>query len=83
MAKFSVSIRANIIGTQTLCKIIPQYDGKLRLKSFIEPYGHEENHRHQLRSDCNICGPVVIRIVLFIATLLGWFLAETDVKNSF
>lgn len=58
-------------------------DNSLKLKARIAPHGNEDSIKTELKSDCNMCSPTGVRMVLLIASLEKWRLTNADVKAAF
>lgn len=74
---------ANIISSHTIYKIKINDDQTLKLKARIAPHGNEDSLKNELKSDCCMCAPVGIRIILMVATLNKWKITRADVKSAF
>lgn len=74
---------ANVISSHTIYKIKFNDDKSLKLKARIAPHGNEDSLKNDLRSECCMCSPSGVRIVLSIASLRGWRLSKADVKSAF
>lgn len=62
---------AHIIRSHTLYKTTLEVSGKLRLKAKIAPHGSEDSKKFELRTECPMCPPAGIKLVLTIETLKG------------
>lgn len=60
---------ANVISSHVTYKVKVNDDKSLKLKARIAPHGNEDSLKNELRSDCAMCPPIVIRIILSIAAL--------------
>lgn len=58
-------------------------DQTLALKARIAPHGNEDSIQNQLHSDCCMCPPTGIRIVLMVAAVMAWPLRKADMKSAF
>ena len=79
----TVPSNANVISSHVIYKIKLNDDNSLKLKARIAPHGNQDSMKTDLRSDCCMCSPTGLRIVLMIASLHKWKLAKADVKNAF
>lgn len=74
---------ANVISSHVIYKVKVNDDKSLKLKARIAPHGNEDSIKNELRSDCAMCPPLGVRIILSIATLFAWILTAIDVKTAF
>ena len=74
---------ANVISSHTVYKIKMEENNQLRLKARIAPHGNEDSMKDQLKTDCCMCSPIGIRIILTIATIMKWAIARADAKAAF
>lgn len=74
---------ANIISSHSIYKIKLNDDSILNLKARIAPHGNEDTEKDAMRTDCCMCSPIGIRIVISIATFCGWRIIINDVKTAF
>ncbi len=74
---------ANIIGSHTIYKLKRNDDESLKLKARIAPHGNEDSDTELLRTDCNMCSPVGVRVVYVVATIYGWIVIRIDGKTAF
>lgn len=58
-------------------------DGSLKRKARIAPHSNEDNDKHLMRTDCCMCSPIGIRIVLSVTSYRGWRIVRVDVKTAF
>lgn len=78
-----VPIGENIISGHTLHKFKHNYDGSLKLKYRIAPYGNEDNLKEVLNKYCSTCPQMGLIIVESIASLNGWTFYKVYVKSVF
>lgn len=78
-----VPVNANVIGSHTIYKIKANDDQTLKLKARIAPHGNEDSDKSNLRSDCNMCPPIGIRIVSSTATIRKWRVVRADAETAF
>ena len=74
---------SNVISSHTIYKIKVNDDDTLKMKARIAPHGNEDSIKAELKSDCNMCSPSGIRIILAFAALKGWIVTKADVKAAF
>ena len=79
----AVSDDANIIGSHTIYKIKSNDDKSLKIKARIAPHGNEDSMKSEMKSDCCICSPTGVRIVLTFAALFGWKVRRDDALTAF
>lgn len=79
----SLPRNANVISSHTIYKIKITDDDGLKLKARIAPHGNEDSIKEDLKSDCNMCSPSGVRVVLCIASIKGWRITKADVKAAF
>lgn len=58
-------------------------DHSLKLKARIASHGNEDSLKNELSSDCSMCCPVGMRLLLSTAALRKWLLIKMDVKPAF
>lgn len=73
----------NVIGSHVIYKLKHNDVKSLKLKSRIAPLGNEDSVREELRSDCSMCSPVGMLILLSTVTDNKWYIVKLDVKTSF
>lgn len=78
-----ISKHSNIISSHKIYKIKPIDDKTLKLKPRIAPQGNEDSIKMDMRSDCNMCSPCSVRIVLSPASVKCWRVSNADVKAAF
>lgn len=83
VCKNTVPTDANIINSHTLYKIKMDENSRLKLKARIAPHGNEDSLKTVLRSDCCMCSPVGIRVILMIAAMKKWKVSNADVTSAF
>lgn len=64
---------ANIINSHTIYKVKINEDKPMKLKARIAPHGNEDSLKSVLKSDCCICCPTGLRIVVMISSFLAGF----------
>lgn len=74
---------ANIISSHTIYKIKLNDDSSLKLKARIAPHGNEDCENDIMKSDCCMCSPIGIRILISIATFRGCRVIRIYVKTAF
>lgn len=74
---------ANFISSHTIYKIKIVENGSQKLKSRIAPHCNVYSRKDQLKSDCCMCIPVGICIVLSIASINKWTITKSDDKAVF
>lgn len=65
----SVDSRANVISSNVLYKTKVDEDSKFKLKARIAPHANENSLKYELRSDCSMCAPMGVRILISVAVL--------------
>lgn len=55
---------ANIISSQVIFKIKMLHEKSLKHKAWIAPHGNGNFIRHELKSDCPMCSPIAMLILL-------------------
>lgn len=73
----------NVISSHTIYKVKIIDDQTLKMKAKIKPHGNDDIIKAELRSDCNMCSPSGLIIVLSVASLKGWRITKADVKAEF
>lgn len=58
-------------------------DNSLKLKARIAPHGNEDSLKHELRSDCSMCSPTGIRLLLSYACMNRLRISKIDVTSAF
>lgn len=71
-----------MISSPVIYKFKLLYDQSLNLKACIATHGNEDSKKY-LRSDCAICLPVGMRIILSLVSIRRWRLSKIDVKTAF
>ena len=74
---------ANIISSHAIYKIKLNDDQSLKLKARIAPHGNEDSDKDVMKTDCCMCSPLGIRIVVSVSTYKKWRLIRIDVKTAF
>lgn len=74
---------ANIISFHMAYKIKTEDDGFLQLKARIASHGKKNAMKHMMKSDCAMCSPIGIRLILAIAAIMRWNVTNADVKSAF
>lgn len=78
-----VPVDGNIITSHVLFKVKLLDDGSKMIKASIAPHGNKYRERDNLKTDSATCAPVLMRIVLPIATIKNWHLSKIDFKSAF
>lgn len=81
--KSDVPTDANIISSHTVYKLKVQDDESLCLKARIAPHGNEDSLKSDLKSECSMCSPLGIRVVLTLTAIRRWPIVKADVKSAF
>lgn len=58
-------------------------DNSLKIKSITGPHGNEHSLKHDLLSDCSMCSPVRLRILISTATVNSWYVPKLCSKTAF
>lgn len=59
-------------------------DGKfLKFKTISAPHGNEDSIKHDLQSECSLCSPVGMGILLSIDAVVKLNIFERDLKTAF
>ena len=74
---------SNIIGSHGIFKMKTNDDGSLKLKARIALHGNEDSQKAEMKTDCCICSPTGIRIVVMVAAFFGWCLNLLDSLTAF
>lgn len=64
-------------------KIKVREEEELRWKARITPHGNEYSIKFELKSDCSMCLPLGICMVLTVAMVKTWIIIKPDVKEAF
>lgn len=64
-----VPVHASIAGSNVLYKVKHKDDASLKLKARIVPHGSEGQLKPNLKSDCSMCAPHGVRLLLELAVL--------------
>lgn len=83
VARSDVPSNANIINSHTNYKVKINGYQSLLLKARIAPHSNKNSLKHELRTDCCICSPIGLRIVLMMAAMMAWPLRKDDMEPSF
>lgn len=73
----------NMISSHVLYKLKLDHDSTLKLKALIASCENEDGLKYGMHSDCSICAPCGIWILLSIATIKGWRLSKADARSAF
>ena len=79
----SVPAKENIISSHVLYKIKITDGEGLQLKARIAPHGNEDSIKREMRSDCSMCDPTGVRVLISNATVRKWRISKVDVKSAF
>ena len=74
---------ANRISSHVVYRIKVEDDQSLKLKARIAPHGNEDSEIEFLKSDCAMCWPLGIRIVVSVSTCRKWLIVKTDTEMAF
>lgn len=74
---------ANIVRSHVLYKFKLNDDETLKLKARIAPYGNVDSEKQNLKTDCCICPPTGIRMLLSISNIFKWSIIKIDVTSAF
>lgn len=74
---------ANVISSHVVFKVKSNDDGSLKLKSRIVVHGNRDDERELIRSDCAAADMLIIRLVISLATMLGFNMATADIKGAY
>ena len=83
VARTSFPANSNVLSSHVVYKLKFLDDQSLKIIARIAPYGKEDSSRDDMRSDCCMCPPLGIRVVLSTAALLKWRIIKIDVKSAF
>ena len=83
VSREAVPHNANVISSHVLYKLKINDDNSFKLKARIAPHGNKDSMQSELRSDCCMCSPTGLKIVLMTAAIFKWKLVKADVKNAF
>lgn len=83
MKRNSVPRDANIISGHVIYKVKVLDDATFKLKTRIAPHGNEDSDKSLMKTDCCMCLPLGIRVVLATETVRQWRLVRVDVKALF
>ena len=78
-----VPANSNVINSHVIYKVKINDDQTLKLKDRIAPHGNEDSLRSVLKSDCSMCSPTGVRIVIMISSLFGWRIHKLDALTAF
>ena len=78
-----VPANANVVSSHVIYKVKDLDDHSLHCKARIAPHGNKDSEKDGLRTDSSSCPSFGIRLLLFVCTILGWFLTKVDVKSAF
>lgn len=79
----TVPRKATVISSYAIYKIKINDDKSLKPEACLELYGINDSDKKFMKSDCCMCSPIKIRIILSITSLKLWRLARVDVKLAF
>ena len=74
---------ANVIRSHSVYKVKTDEEGQLKLKTRIVPHGNRDEGRFGVRRDSSSAELSVIRLLLALATILGFSIWTTDVKGAY
>lgn len=74
---------ANTISSLVICNVIMLDDLTLELKAGIFHHVNEDRLLQEQESDCEMCSPVGMRLIISVTSLYRWRLSKLDVKNAF
>ena len=78
-----IPAQANVIRSHVIYKVQVNDDSSLSLKTRIAPHGNEDSQKRDLRTECCMCPPSGIRIMLAVASMSLWLITKADVKSAF
>ena len=81
--KCQVPRSANVITSHTVYKVKTQEDGSKDMKARIVPHGNRDNEKDNIRKDSSTAQLFVIRLLLSLATFLGFRIACADIKGAY
>lgn len=74
---------SNFISLHVIYMIRDEYYMSLKLKSRMAPHDNEDSLSDELRSNCSMCSPVRVRLILSVASLAVWRISKIDVSSEF
>ena len=83
VSRYEVPAESNVISSHVIYKIKVTDDGSLKLKARIAPHGNEDSLRYEMRTDCAMCAPMGVRLLISIAAVKKWRITKVDVKSAF
>lgn len=78
-----IPAHANVISCHTAYKVKIEENSSLCFKARIATNGNEDSVKVEMRSDCSMCSPVWMRIILSTAALRRWRLTKLKGKELF
>lgn len=70
-------------GSQVIYKMKVNDDKSIKMKARIAPRGNEDYYKSEMKSDCSMCSPVVMRIWPSAASLNPGRVHKLDVPTDF
>lgn len=74
---------ANIISSHVIFKIKTNDDESLKLKGRIVVHGNRDAEKDMVRSDCAAADMMIVRMMISLATILGFNMATADIKGAY
>ena len=74
---------ANIITSHVVYKVKTDEDGQRKMKARIVPHGNHDNEKDNVRKDSSNASLFVVRLLLSLATFLGYRIGTADIKGAF
>lgn len=74
---------ANKISSHTLFNVKTEDYGKLRPKSRIVAHGNLDAEKEEVRADYAAADMILVRLILFLGSCLGFTFGCTDIKAAF
>lgn len=79
----SLPADANVIASHIVFKVKEDQNGSLRLKPRLVQHGNRDKERFKVRRDSAAVELLAVRLVLCIASILGFSIATADVKGAY
>ena len=73
----------NIISSHVIYKIKINDDHSLKLKARISLHGNEDTQKELCKTDCSMCSPIGITVVLTTAVVRKWVFEKANVGLAF
>lgn len=78
-----VARNANVISSHVVYKIKTDESGVRSMKARIVPHGNHDDEKNDVRKDSSNAPLFVVRLLLSLATFLGFHIGTTDIKGAF